>query len=137
MGQDLTGNLKDLKVEGNLLADRFRSMQKRNILAPTKKQIRKKPKVKKYTKPGHKEEDWKKTVALHISNWHTSRKNVNFDFLLWPKYSFIGYLQPEGTTGANAMRNLKSHPWLSPSMLSSKNTVLVLKELKVLSKQNL
>ncbi|XP_018576389.1 ribosome biogenesis protein NOP53 [Anoplophora glabripennis] len=63
MGQDIAGNLKNMKVEGNLLFDRFKSMQKRNLLAPTKKQIRKKAKVKKYTKPGHKDEDWKKTVA--------------------------------------------------------------------------
>ncbi|KAJ8915242.1 hypothetical protein NQ315_015465 [Exocentrus adspersus] len=63
MGQEIAGNLKDLKVEGNLLLDRFKSMQKRNIIAPTKRRVRKKAKVKKYTKPGHKDEDWKKTVA--------------------------------------------------------------------------
>ncbi|CAH1176756.1 unnamed protein product [Phaedon cochleariae] len=63
MMQDIAGNLKDLKTEGSLLADRFKSMQKRNILAPTKRHARKKAKVKKYTKPGHKDEDWKKTVA--------------------------------------------------------------------------
>lgn len=63
LAQEISGNLKNLKVEGNLLVDRFKSMQKRNILAPTKRQIRKKPKVKKYTKPGHKDEDWKKTIA--------------------------------------------------------------------------
>lgn len=63
MGQDITGNLKDMKVEGNLLMDRFKSMQKRNILAPTKKRIHKKAKVKIYTKPGHKDGDWKKSIA--------------------------------------------------------------------------
>lgn len=63
MAHELTGNLKNLRAQGNLLTDRFKSMQKRNILAPTKRQIRKKPKVKRYTKPGHKDEDWKKTVA--------------------------------------------------------------------------
>nr|XP_023027716.1 ribosome biogenesis protein NOP53-like [Leptinotarsa decemlineata] len=63
MGNEISGNLKNLRTEGNLLSDRFKSMQKRNILAPTKKHSRKNAKVKKYTKPGHKDEDWKKTVA--------------------------------------------------------------------------
>lgn len=63
MGQDITGNLKNMKIEGNLLVDRFKSMQKRNILAPTKKHARKMAKVKKYTKPGHKDGEWNKTVA--------------------------------------------------------------------------
>lgn len=63
MAQEISGDLKNLKTEGNLLHDRFKSMQKRNILAPTKRQLRKKPKVKKYTKPGHKDSDWKITVA--------------------------------------------------------------------------
>lgn len=63
MGQEITGSLKNLKPEGNLLTNRFKSMQRRNILAPTKKQRRKKAKVKKFVKPGHKDEDWKKTVA--------------------------------------------------------------------------
>lgn len=64
MAPELSGNLKNLKLQGNLLTDRFKSMQKRNILAPTKRQIHKKPKVKRFTKPGHKDEDWIKTVAL-------------------------------------------------------------------------
>lgn len=63
MTKDISGNLKNLKVEGNLLLDRFKSMQKRNILAPAKRQTHKKPTVKKYTKPGHKDEVWKKTIA--------------------------------------------------------------------------
>lgn len=63
MAHEISGNLKNMKVEGNLLLDRFKSLQKRNILAPTKRQVHKKPKVKRYTKPGHKDEEWKKTVA--------------------------------------------------------------------------
>lgn len=63
MAQEISGNLKNLKPEGNLLNDRFKSMQKRNILAPTKRQHHKKAKLKKYTKPGHKDIDWKNTVA--------------------------------------------------------------------------
>ncbi|KAL1501236.1 hypothetical protein ABEB36_006599 [Hypothenemus hampei] len=62
MGEDISGNLRGLKKEGNLLLDRFKSLQKRNILVPSKRAHKKKNKVKKYTKPGHKE-DWEKTVA--------------------------------------------------------------------------
>lgn len=62
MGPDISGNLRNIKIEGNLLLDRFKSFQKRNIIQPTVKRNKKKPKVKVYTKPGHKE-DWIKTVA--------------------------------------------------------------------------
>ncbi|RZC37451.1 hypothetical protein BDFB_003251 [Asbolus verrucosus] len=62
MGQDIAGNLRNLKKEGNLLTDRFKSLQKRNIVEPSTRRHRKKGKVKIYTKPGHKE-DWIKTVA--------------------------------------------------------------------------
>ncbi|CAG9772771.1 unnamed protein product [Ceutorhynchus assimilis] len=62
MGQDIAGNLRSMKKEGNLLSDRFKSLQKRNILEPSKRAHYKKPKVKKYTKPGHKD-DWETTVA--------------------------------------------------------------------------
>jgi len=62
MGQHISGNLRALRKEGNLLTDRFKSLQKRNILEPSKRARKKKPKVKKYTKPGHKD-DWEKTVA--------------------------------------------------------------------------
>lgn len=62
LGQDLTGNLVNLKKEGNLLADRFKSLQRRNVIQPTIRKHRKKSKVKVYTKPGHKD-DWKSTVA--------------------------------------------------------------------------
>ncbi|XP_056633571.1 ribosome biogenesis protein NOP53 [Diorhabda sublineata] len=66
LGQEISGNLKNLKTEGNLLMDRFKSMQKRSILAPTKRHTHKKAKVKKYTKPGHKSDEWKRTVARSI-----------------------------------------------------------------------
>lgn len=62
MPENLTGNLRNVKSEGNLLADRFHSMQKRNILAVTVRHNRRKGKVKKFVKPGFKD-DWKKTVA--------------------------------------------------------------------------
>lgn len=61
--ETISGNLVLMKKEGNLLADRFKSLQKRNLLAPSKLiVIRKKAKVKKYTRPGHKD-DWKTTIA--------------------------------------------------------------------------
>nr|CAI5818988.1 unnamed protein product [Callosobruchus analis] len=63
MAQEISGNLRNLKMQGNLLMDRFKSLQKRNVIAPSKKHLPKKAKVKKFTKPGHKDEDWKKTVA--------------------------------------------------------------------------
>lgn len=52
MKEDITGNLRNLKSEGNILTDRFRSMQKRNILPVTMRHSRKKVKVKKFVKPG-------------------------------------------------------------------------------------
>lgn len=62
MGPDITGNLRNLKKEGNLLNDRFKSLQKRNIIEPAIRRRRKKGKVKRYTKPTHKD-DWITTVA--------------------------------------------------------------------------
>lgn len=62
VGHELAGNLRNLKKEGNLLLDRFKSLQKRNILEPRVRQTRKRPKTKKYVKPGYKE-DWEKTIA--------------------------------------------------------------------------
>lgn len=55
MGQDISGNLRNLKSEGSLLKDRFKSLQKRNILEPSARQPgKKRSKVKKYEKPSHK-----------------------------------------------------------------------------------
>lgn len=53
---DLTGSLRSIKPEGNLLADRFASFQKRNIMAVPILQAQKSAKVKRYQKPGHKME---------------------------------------------------------------------------------
>nr|BAN20528.1 conserved hypothetical protein [Riptortus pedestris] len=54
---ELKGNLRSIKTGGNLLADRFYSLQKRNILAPSSKVTKfKKTKVKRFTKPSHKME---------------------------------------------------------------------------------
>ena len=38
LSEELTGSLKSLKPEGNLLNDRFKSMQKRNIIETRVKQ---------------------------------------------------------------------------------------------------
>lgn len=59
---DLCGNLRNLKPEGSMLRDRYKSMQKRNILEPAVKQRAKKGKIKRFNKPGHKD-DWKTTVS--------------------------------------------------------------------------
>lgn len=61
-GEELSGNLRKLRTKGNLLADRFKSLQKRSILQPTVRHTVKRSKVKKYIKPDRKD-DWQKTVA--------------------------------------------------------------------------
>lgn len=61
-GEELSGNLRNLKSKGNLLLDRFKSLQKRSILQPTVRQTKKRPKVKKYTKPDR-QDGWENTVA--------------------------------------------------------------------------
>lgn len=61
-GKELSGSLRNLKKCGNLLEDRFKSLQKRNILEPRVKQKKIRAKVKRYVRPGHKD-DWKTTVA--------------------------------------------------------------------------
>uniref|UniRef100_A0A1B6HNM7 Ribosome biogenesis protein NOP53 n=1 Tax=Homalodisca liturata TaxID=320908 RepID=A0A1B6HNM7_9HEMI len=55
---EIAGNLRALQPEGNILSDRFHSMQKRNILEVTTKQLKcHRRKVKKFFKPGHKVEE--------------------------------------------------------------------------------
>merc|ERR1711976_1085571 len=51
LSNELTGNLRSLKPEGNLLEDRFKSLQKRNILETrTKKKLTKARKRRKVEK---------------------------------------------------------------------------------------
>lgn len=38
LGEDLKGNLRSVKPEGNILEDRYKSFQRRNIIEPTIKQ---------------------------------------------------------------------------------------------------
>merc|ERR1711860_311518 len=57
LSSELTGNLRSLKPEGNILQDRFKSMQKRNIIETRVKQrVKKNPKLrKKVLKRSHRE----------------------------------------------------------------------------------
>ena len=55
LGEELTGNLRSLKPEGNLLEDRFKSLQKRNIVETRiKKKITKSKRRKKVEKRAYK-----------------------------------------------------------------------------------
>lgn len=55
MGQDLSGNLRNADPTGNLLRDRYKSLQKRSIVAPSTRSFKlNKAKVKKFIKPDHK-----------------------------------------------------------------------------------
>ncbi|CAK9827869.1 Ribosome biogenesis protein NOP53 [Anthophora retusa] len=52
---ELTGNLRNSEPTGNLLKDRFKSLQQRNIVAPSKLKLKRdKAKVKRFIKPDHK-----------------------------------------------------------------------------------
>lgn len=55
--EELSGNLRNIKAETNLLFDRFKSLQKRNILPPTVKRHVKKAKRKEYERD-HTKLDW-------------------------------------------------------------------------------
>lgn len=50
------GNLRKIKPEGNVLVDRFMSLQKRNILAPNVKRMPRKRRLTTVKKNTHKEE---------------------------------------------------------------------------------
>lgn len=56
MPEDISGNLRNISVEGNILKDRYKSMQRRNIIAPSKDLgLRKRRAIKRYTRNTHKE----------------------------------------------------------------------------------
>lgn len=55
MPEDLAGNLRNVKTESNLLTDRFKLLQKRNILPTTVAVTRKRSKVKRFPRSSHKE----------------------------------------------------------------------------------
>lgn len=55
MPEDLAGNLRNVKTESSLLLDRFKSLQKRNVLpVSTGSSSRKRPKLKRFTRTTHK-----------------------------------------------------------------------------------
>lgn len=55
--EDISGNLRNITAEGSVLKDRYKSLQKRNIVAPSKDLgLRKRRAIKRYTRNSHKEE---------------------------------------------------------------------------------
>lgn len=55
--EEISGNLRNVTPHGNILADRYKSMQKRNIIATSKDLgLRKRRAVKRYVRTTHKEE---------------------------------------------------------------------------------
>merc|ERR1712083_821345 len=69
LSDELTGNLRNLKQEGSLLEDRFKSMQRRNVIeVRVKQKTVRKLKRKKIEKRGHRMgwEENKNVVAKKI-----------------------------------------------------------------------
>lgn len=57
MPEEIAGNLRNVTPQGSILTDRYKSMQKRNIIAPSKDLgLRKRRDIKRYTRNTHKEE---------------------------------------------------------------------------------
>jgi len=50
LSEEISGNLRNLKSEGNLLHDRFKSFQKRNVIEPRIRVKETKTKLKRYEK---------------------------------------------------------------------------------------
>lgn len=63
---EISGSLRNIKKVGSLLYDRYKSLQKRNIIEPEAIRKRKSAKVKRFVRAGYKD-DWKKTVAKKLS----------------------------------------------------------------------
>lgn len=56
MPEDIAGNLRNIAPEGSILADRYKSMQRRNIIATSKDTgLRRRREVKRYVRKTHKE----------------------------------------------------------------------------------
>ncbi|CAG0898866.1 unnamed protein product [Darwinula stevensoni] len=53
LSEEVTGSLRELKPEGHLLADRFKSLQRRSIIEPRIKLRLRKKKMKRFEKRGH------------------------------------------------------------------------------------
>lgn len=57
MPEEISGNLRSLAPQGSILVDRYKSMQKRNIIATSKDLgLRKRREIKRYVRNTHKEE---------------------------------------------------------------------------------
>ncbi|XP_065564054.1 ribosome biogenesis protein NOP53-like [Artemia franciscana] len=54
LSKEISGSLRRVRAEGDLITDRFKSLQKRNIMEPRKLRMPKKVKVKKYERNSHK-----------------------------------------------------------------------------------
>lgn len=55
--EQISGNLRNIMPQGSILTDRYKSLQKRNIIAPSKDLgLRKRREVKRYVRNTHKEE---------------------------------------------------------------------------------
>lgn len=64
MPEEISGNLRNITPQGRILTDRFKSMQKRNIIAPSKDLgLRRRRDVKRYVRNSHKEEPIQPTKA--------------------------------------------------------------------------
>lgn len=57
MPEEISGNLRNIVPQGHILKDRYKSMQRRNIVATSKDLgLRKRREIKRYTRNSHKEE---------------------------------------------------------------------------------
>lgn len=64
MPEEISGNLRNVTPQGSVLTDRYKSMQRRNIIAPSKDLgLRKRREVKRYLRNSHKEEPIQPTKA--------------------------------------------------------------------------
>lgn len=62
--EEIAGNLRNVTPQGSILTDRYKSMQKRNIIAPSKDLgLRKRRAVKRYVRNSHKEEPLQPTKS--------------------------------------------------------------------------
>lgn len=54
--EDIPGNLRNVVMEGNMLSDRYKSLQRRNIIAPSKDTgLRRRREIKRFVRTTHKE----------------------------------------------------------------------------------
>lgn len=69
LSQELSGNLRNITVQGSILSDRYKCMQKRNIISPSKDLgLRKRRAVKRYVRNSHKEDPVQPTKSKKKRN---------------------------------------------------------------------